>query len=159
MFKLKTAFHPIKQTFIKLFNIDDTPQKISLGFAIGVFLGIIPGTGPVAAFVAASVFRINRASALIGSLITNTWISVITFLLAIKIGAAIMSVSLNAAYDDWLKFLSDFRWINLLRLSFLKLTLPVILGYLLIAFFLALTVYLITLPLITRLRNEKTKTR
>jgi len=159
MFKLKSVFQPIKQAFIKLFSINDTPQKISLGFAIGVFLGIIPGTGPVAAFVAASIFRINRTSALIGSIITNTWISIISFLLAIKIGSAIMRIDLNAAYTDWLKFLSDFHWINLLKFSFLKLTLPVIVGYLIIAFCLALSVYLITLPLIKRLTDDKDKTR
>jgi uncharacterized protein (DUF2062 family) len=157
MCKLKTVFQPIKQVLIKLFNINDTPQKISLGFAVGVFLGIIPGTGPLAAFVAASLFRINRTSALIGSIITNTWISIISFLLAVKIGCAIMSIDLNKAYSDWLKFLTDFHWINLLKLSFLKLALPVIAGYLVIAFCLGLAVYLITLPLIIRLRNGKAK--
>ena len=69
MFKL------LQFLFDKLFKINDTPQKIALGFGLGVFAGIFPGTGPVAAILLAYVFRANRASALFGSLFTNTWLN------------------------------------------------------------------------------------
>ena len=63
----------------KLFNINDTPHKIALGLGLGVFAGILPGTGPIAAIFLALAFRANRASALLGSLLTNTWLSLVTF--------------------------------------------------------------------------------
>ncbi|MCG2713658.1 MAG: DUF2062 domain-containing protein [Candidatus Omnitrophica bacterium] len=64
--------------FAKLFKINDSAGKIALGVGLGVFAGLLPGTGPAAALLLALVFRANRAAALLGSLITNTWLSVVT---------------------------------------------------------------------------------
>src|SRR3989338_6840109 len=75
-----------------LFKINDTPQKIALGLGLGVFAGIFPGTGPLASLFLAFICRANRASALIGSLLTNTWLSIVTFLLAIKLGALMFGI-------------------------------------------------------------------
>jgi len=58
--------------YLKLIKINDTPQKIAFGFGLGVFSGIFPGTGPLAALFLALILRANRASALLGSLLTNT---------------------------------------------------------------------------------------
>ena len=71
--------------YLKLFRINDTPLKIALGFGLGVFLGVMPGVGPVVALLLAFIFRINRASALLGSLLFNTWSGIISLLLAIEI--------------------------------------------------------------------------
>lgn len=46
----------LKLIYIKLFRINDTPQKIAQGFGLGVFLGILPGTGPIAAAVSGFSF-------------------------------------------------------------------------------------------------------
>ena len=87
----------------RLFKINDSPQKIALGLGLGVFAGILPGTGPLAALFLAFIFRANRASALLGSLATNTWISFVTFVLAIKIGSAILEVSWLDVQAGWKK--------------------------------------------------------
>ena len=115
-----------KLLYIKLFKINDSPQRIALGFGLGVFLGIIPGTGPLAALFLALLFRVNRASALLGSLLTNTWLSIVTFLLAIKVGSAIMHLDWQVVRQGWM-------------------LLPVILGYFIVSFSLGILVYLVTL--------------
>jgi uncharacterized protein (DUF2062 family) len=92
--------HFFRLLYIKLFKINDSPQRIALGLGLGVFLGIIPGTGPLAALFLALLFRVNRASALLGSLLTNTWLSIVTFLLAIKVGSFIMRLNWQSVYAD-----------------------------------------------------------
>jgi len=122
-----------------LVGISDTPQKKALGFGVGVFLGILPGTGPIAAFVTASFLHLNRASALLGSLLTNTWLSFVTFIAAVKIGSYLLRV-------DWQQSLQYWRSG--------KIILPVILGYLIIALFAGLIGYLTALIAIKLIRKK-----
>lgn len=116
----------LKLIYVKLFRINDTPQRIALGLGLGVFLGILPGSGPLAALFLAFLLRVNRAAALLGSLLTNTWLSIATFLLSVKLGSAIMNLRWQEVYQK-------------------KTILPVIVGYFLVAFGLGVAVYLITL--------------
>ncbi|OQB11471.1 MAG: hypothetical protein BWY16_00604 [Candidatus Omnitrophica bacterium ADurb.Bin205] len=134
--------------YIKLFKINDTPQKIALGLALGVALGIIPGTGPLAALFLSIFLRANRASALLGSLITNTWFSLVTFLLALRLGSAIFNISLEALRYEWRELFNDFHLGYLLKSSFLKVLLPVSVGYLIIGIILGLLVYIAALVII-----------
>lgn len=140
--------------YIKLVKINDTPQKIALGLGLGVALGIIPGTGPVASLFLALILKINRASALLGSLFTNTWLSFVTFSLAIKTSSVIFGIEWQTLQKDWISFLRDFSWQGLLKLSILKVILPVAIGYLVIAFCLGFLVYLITLIIIIKVKHE-----
>lgn len=125
----------------KLFKINDTPQKVALGFGLGVFAGILPGTGPLAALFLAFIFRANRASALASGLLTNTWLSLVTFLLAIKTGSAIFRVSWQGLQSDWALAVSHWRWQDLFTLPVLKIILPVFIGYCVISFVLGLISY------------------
>ena len=134
----------LKKLYIELFKINDTPQRIAAGLGLGVFLGILPGTGPLAALFLAWLLRLNRASALLGSLFTNTWLSIVTLLLSVKVGAAIMGLNWKEVREAWMLFLKDFHWVDLLKLSALNIILPVVVGYLTVAFCLGLAVYLIT---------------
>lgn len=45
-----------RSIYLKLFQINDTPQRIALGVGLGVFTGIIPGAGPIAALFLAMLF-------------------------------------------------------------------------------------------------------
>ncbi len=144
----------LKLIYLKLFRIHDTPQKIALGVGVGVFLGILPGTGPVAAIFMALILRVNRAAALLGSLATNTWLSIVTFFLSIKIGSSIIGVHWQDVHRNWLEFLKDFRFINLFKLTTLEIVLPVIVGYFVVSFCLGIIAYLITLIIITRIKHE-----
>jgi len=144
----------LKLIYIKFFRINDTPQKIALGVGIGVFLGIMPGTGPIAAVFMALALRVNRAAALLGSLLTNTWLSILTFFLSIKLGSAIMGLHWQDVHRDWVQFLKNLKVITLFKVATLKIVLPVIIGYLVVGFCLGLIAYLVTLSIITQIRHE-----
>lgn len=152
--KINSILRLFKLIYIKLFRINDKPQKVAQGLGLGVFLGIIPGTGPIAALFFASALQLNRASALLGSLLTNTWLSIVTFPLSIKVGSAILKVRWQDVYNDWFSFLKEFRWSYIFKLSILKIILPVIVGYFLVAFCLGFLVYLISLIVLTQIRYE-----
>ncbi|MCX5700140.1 MAG: DUF2062 domain-containing protein [Candidatus Omnitrophica bacterium] len=129
----------------KLFKFNDTPQKIALGLGIGVFTGTLPGVGPLAALFLSVIFKVNRASALAGSLITNTWLSVVTFIFSIKIGSAILGLDWHKVYDDCSVKIIGSNWSGLLKLSLLKVILPVTLGYIVISLSAGLICYLLVL--------------
>jgi len=144
----------LKKLYIKIFRIHDTPQKIALGLGLGVFTGLVPTIGPLTALFLAFIFRANRASALLGSLLTNTWLSLLTLLLSIKVGSVIMRVEWLEVYKNWGLVLKDFHWAHLFKLSIFKIILPVIVGYLAIALCLGLLTYLAAL-IILNLRKER----
>ncbi len=122
-----------KLVYLKLFRINDTPQKIAIGFGLGVFAGVLPGVGPIAALVLAFVFRVNRAAALLGSLLTNTWSSIMVMLLSIQAVAFAMGVDYHDVYQKWNDVVRSIRWSNGLQVSFFKIILPVGAGYLFVS--------------------------
>lgn len=148
-----------KFIYLKLIRINDSPQKIAAGFGLGVFLGILPVTGPIAALFLALVLRLNRASALLGSILTNTWFSVLTFILSIKIGSAIMNLNWQETNRNWIRFLKDFSFLNLFKVSALKIILPIIIGYFIVALSVAFTLYLFTIIALICLKRSAQKRR
>jgi len=138
----------------RLFKINDTPQKIALGMGLGVFSGIFPGMGPIAALFLALVLKANRASTLLGCLLTNTWLSVVTFIFAIQAGSAILGINWRNVQQDWNHVLEGFSWLNFFKFSVLKLIFPVILGYLLIGIIIGVFTYLITLIVIRTIKRK-----
>lgn len=149
----------IKEAFAKIFLLPDTPQRIAAGLGIGVFLGVLPGTGPLAALAVAFLLRVNRTSALVGSLLVNTWLSVVLFIAAVRVGAFFVGA-------DWQKLLAaatgiftDVRWPDILRESVVRVIGPVLVGYLLLSFALGLVVYLFSLALLVCLHGRHTTRR
>lgn len=136
--------------FAKLFKINDSAQKIALGVGLGVFSGLLPGTGPIFALFLAFVFKSNRAAALLGSLFTNTWLSLVTFILAIKTGSVILKMNWQDVLQKAHLLIKDFTWGNFFKFSFADVLLPVIVGYLIIGLILGIFCYLITLLIIRR---------
>ena len=47
------------------------PHRLALAFGLGVALGIIPGTGAIAAAAVAALFRLNLPVMVAGALLTN----------------------------------------------------------------------------------------
>jgi len=138
----KTELNKINEFFrllyLKLFKINDSPQKVALGFGLGVFLGIFPGTGPFASLILAILLHVNRAAAVIGCLVTNTWISALAFILAIQAGAMIFGLS----------------WKNI-KSAPLKFVLPISVGFILIGLIFGLLTYIISLIAIKTLKRRK----
>ncbi len=148
----------MRWVYLKLFRINDSPQRVAFGLGLGVFSGIMPGTGPIAALFLAMALRANRASALLGSLLTNTWFSILIAVFSVKTGAKLLGLDWVDLHLAWKSLLKDFSFYSLFQLSAYKVILPVVLGYLFIAFFLALITYagaLIILLLYRRWRKTR----
>lgn len=127
--------------YLKLIKINDSPHKVAAGFAMGVFVGIMPFAGPFIALLLAFLLRVNRASALIGSFITNTWISIVLFFAAVKIGSFLFAIDGELLRLRWAALVKDFHVASLLKASVVEIILPVLAGYLAIAACLGFAAY------------------
>jgi uncharacterized protein (DUF2062 family) len=145
----------LRLIYLKLFRVNDTPNKIALGFGIGVFSGIMPGIGPLAALFLASLIRVNKASALLGSLLTNTWLSIIIFAFSVKIGSSLMGLNWQEVNKAWKVFLEHFHVLDLLKISILEMILPVIIGYIIVGLCSSLVIYLVILIILKRLNKYR----
>ncbi len=152
---LDRAANFLKLVYIKLIRIDDTPQKIAWGFGLGVFAGIMPFAGPIAAVFLAILFKVNRISAFLGGLLTNTWITIVAFFFSIKIGAFIFGLDGEIIHSRWTALLKDFHISSLLKLSALEITLPVVTGYFVIALFSAFAAYIAASLIMKFMKRKK----
>lgn len=144
----------LKLIYLKLFRIHDSPQKVALGIGLGVFLGNFPGTGPIAALTMAFILRLNRAAALLGSLLTNTWLSIITFVLSVKLGASIMGLEWQKVYNETIQLFKNFHWINFFKISMLKILTPVLVGYFIVSFLFGILFYIAALFIILKVKPK-----
>jgi uncharacterized protein (DUF2062 family) len=145
--RIKNFFYGV---YIQLAKVNDTPQRVALGVGVGVCLGIFPGTGPIAALTLAWVFRLNKAATLIGSLLTNTWLSLVTFVFAIQIGCMIFGL-------DWVKteeqahlLMSHFSWDQMREISLVGVIKPLLVGYAIVGFLCGFFAYGLTYFLLKR---------
>jgi len=65
----------LRYQYVRVVRLNDSPEKIAAGLALGVVLGILPtfGLGIIIAVFTAGLFRVNRVSAVIGTFIMNPW--------------------------------------------------------------------------------------
>lgn len=129
MDKIKKFFQGI---YNQIVTMHDSPHHVALGFGMGVFLGILPFTGTLAAITMAVIFKFNKASALLGSVVTNTWLSVVTFAIAGKIGCALLGYDWKIIYDQAHDVVFHFTWASLWKTASIKIILPLFLGYLIV---------------------------
>ena len=61
----------MKRRLETLVNFKGTPHQLAASFGLGVVLGTLPGTGPIAAAVTAGVLRLNLPLMVGGALLTN----------------------------------------------------------------------------------------
>jgi len=146
-----------KAVYLKLFRINDTPQKIAMGIGLGVFFGVLPGMGPLAALFFAFIFKVNRAGALLGSLLTNTWLSVPVFFVSANIGSILTGSDYADIYRTWTDLIKDFAWNKLFQLSIYRIAAPVILGYIMVGLFIGIAAYAVTLGIIKSAKNKNTR--
>ena len=140
----------MKSFQFRLRRLLDSKIAIALGVGLGVFSGLMPGTGPAAALFLAFIFRANRAAALLGSILTNTWLSVVTFILAVKAGSMVLGRHWQEVYQKAQSLIRDFHWVSFFKLSLLDVVFPLVIGYLIIGLFLGLLSYLVVLMIIKR---------
>lgn len=132
----------IKKALQHFFTLDDTPRNIAAGFALGVFLGIIPG-GILTALILAAFFRFNRISAIAGVLATNTWSTVAIMPFAAVVGGFLFDVTpdhliqqFDGTYDLGIRYFFT-------NLVFFDLVLPLLAGFIITASAISLLAYFI----------------
>lgn len=141
-------FRFIRLIYLKLFRINDTPDRIAIGLGLGVFFGVMPGMGPLIALTFAVIFKVNRAAAFLGGLLTNTWISVPILLVAAKVGSALTGARYEYIHDQWGLLLKNFSFSALFKVSVDKILLPVLTGYVIISLATAVSTYAIALTVL-----------
>jgi uncharacterized protein len=150
---LNRSMRFLKSLYLRIFRINDSPQRVAIGFGLGAFMGILPGTGPLAALILAALFRVNKAAAFLGGLLTNTWLSLLTIALSIKVGAGIMGLDSREVLNTWKAVLKDFHWKQVLETRILNMILPVLTGYLIVALCLGVITYFGALVFLTIQRS------
>ena len=144
-----------KAIYLKLFRINDTPAKIAFGFGIGAFVGVMPGVGPLAALLLAFVFRVNRASALLASLVLNTWAGFVALLLFIKVGAIVMGRDPQDVHAAWTGIFKEFKWEKLFEVSVYDVLLPIGVGYLVVSLLFAVVAGSVVYAAVVYVRKKK----
>ena len=63
----------VRYFYLKLLLIPDTPHKVALGFAIGIFIGLLPiiPLQTTISVILSFIFRCSKVASAIGALITN----------------------------------------------------------------------------------------
>ncbi|HJP18405.1 MAG TPA: DUF2062 domain-containing protein [Nitrospinota bacterium] len=82
----------IKNRFSQIVAIDEHPHRISLAFAIGIFISFspVPGTQTISAMVMAWLLRLNVAVAITGTLFSNPFTLVVIYGSSICFGSFIL---------------------------------------------------------------------
>jgi len=139
----------------KLLGIHDSEHRIALGAALGLLLGVLPGTGPIAAVAGAFLLRANKAAALAGSLLVNTWINFVTFPLAAAIGAFLWNLDLASFSGNWAELGRSFTWRAFVDVALHDAAIALFTGYLLIGLLMAAVGYVICYRAVARARRPR----
>ena len=157
--KKKNNFEAIgrffKLLYLKFYRSSDSPQKMALGFGLGVFLGIMPGLGVIAALVCAAILRVSAAGALLGTLVTNTWLSFLTLVLSTRVGAAVMGLNWKDVYSGWSGIIKGFSLEKLFQASVKEFFLPVIIGFIIVSACSGVIAYFVSLFVVIEARRLK----
>ncbi|MDP2690095.1 MAG: DUF2062 domain-containing protein [Deltaproteobacteria bacterium] len=88
----------LRLTYLRILRIDDPPERIARGVAIGVCMGILPtfGAGIILSFVIALILKANKAAAVLGSFIMNPLTTPLFWSASILIGSLITGQSYGA---------------------------------------------------------------
>jgi uncharacterized protein (DUF2062 family) len=131
---------------------NDSSEKLARGFAVGVFWGVLPTFGFAALFAipVAVLFKANKLTTIIGTLVSNPFTYPFFLLWGTRIGTFI----LRTAPLTW-------SW-NLLKLQTLvSVSKALLLGTVVLAMCMALASYLVLLvliPLTRRIAHHRLKT-
>jgi len=89
--------------FKSILKIKESPRRIALAFALGVFIGISPflGLHYISAILLAWLFRLNKLVAVVGVSVNNPWTIVPISTFCVWIGAKMMGIKEVLPEVDW----------------------------------------------------------
>lgn len=93
----------LRQKIQLILEIRDTPHRLSISFATGVFIGMSPlfGIHTLLGLLVASVFRLNKLTTMVGVYITNPWTIVPIYTFSTWVGAKCLGVNKILPDVDW----------------------------------------------------------
>jgi hypothetical protein len=101
--------------FRELLRLDDSPRRLAIALAVGVFISCTPfwGLQTLLSIVVATVFRLNRAATVMGAWINLPWFAPLVYGAALKIGL-LVAPSLReadaASFDALLNHPGTLSW-------------------------------------------------
>lgn len=97
-------------TYLKILRIDDPPERIARGAAIGVFMGVFPtfGLGIVFSLAAAFILRANKAASVLGSFIMNPVTSPFFWTASLVVGSVLTGDDFSVIYAQ----MKDQGWVT-----------------------------------------------
>ncbi len=92
-----------KDRLREVLSVKETPRKVAMAFAVGVFIGMSPllGLHTVLGIVLAWQLRLNKLVTLIGVYVTNPWTIVPIYTFGTWLGAKVLGVSHIMPAVDW----------------------------------------------------------
>lgn len=94
----------VRRALQVLLHVEDTPHRIALAFAIGVWIAFSPllGIHTVLALGIAFAFRLSRVAILLGAYINNPWTLAPLYLAGTVVGCGILGVPTEGLAElDW----------------------------------------------------------
>lgn len=147
----------LKRLYYRFLRIRATPQQMSLGLALGIFVGMSPFIGfhTAIAVMLASVFKWSKIAAGVGVFVTNPLTAPLIYPLTYKLGAVITGFSEPI---QWFKLFEQGGFVGMMKNSPLILV-DMIVGGAIIGVPLSVITYYITFQavLAARKRMERRK--
>jgi len=93
----------LRDNLREILTLKDSPRKLALAFAVGVFIGMSPllGLHTVLGIAFAWVFRLNRVVTVTGVFVTNPWTIVPIYTFSTWVGAKCLGVKQIIPKIDW----------------------------------------------------------
>jgi uncharacterized protein len=130
----------------RLFALEDTPERIALGFAVGVFISFSPllGLHTVIGVLVAAAFGLNRVAVITGLWINNPWTMLPIYSVATYLGHKLMGFPGSALPQwHWHDILQLHFWVQLFQHD--QVLKPLFVGSMILALFAAGLAYAATL--------------
>ncbi len=136
----------------KAAGLNDSPERVALAFAFGVFLAFSPllGLHTILALALAFVFGLNRVAVLVGSFINNPWTLVPIYAAATYLGGTLIGFPERETLPSFgIRQLSDPKfWTQLAgQWTIIK---PLMLGSTILSIICAIVSYLVVLYFLRR---------
>lgn len=139
--------------YLRVLRMDDPPEKIARGAAIGVCMGILPtfGVGGFIAFGVAFLLKANKAAAVIGTFIMNPVTSALFWSMSMVAGSLVLGENYNHMVSKFRgeSFLAGAGWVYMVFLT----------GNILITAIFTVSSYYITKRAVLRHRKVKAERR
>ncbi len=94
----------LQQALQVLVHVNDSPHRIALAFAIGVFIAFSPllGIHTGLALLIAFLFRLSRGPILVGAYVNNPWTLAPLYMAGTLLGCYLLGISADGIADiDW----------------------------------------------------------